>query len=195
MAERRVVLQGSDTTAYLMWAYRAPAITHPDYFALTLFNAAFAGGSSLGMGGGSNKSSRLYKALVMSDMAVSAYGGLSPTIDPYLYTINVVVKAGRSLPDVEAMLEAEVARLNEVPLTQSERDKALKRAKVELAMASESITGQAHMLGMAEVVAGDYRWFETVLTKLNEVTQTDIERVRRRYLVPENRTVGWYEPK
>jgi ribosomal protein L12E/L44/L45/RPP1/RPP2 len=35
---------------------------------------------------------------------------------------------------------------------------------------------------MSEVVAGDYRWFETVLDKLNAVTLDDIERVRIEYL-------------
>ena len=98
--ERRVVVQGPGDTAYLTVAYRAPAASHPDYLPLVLLNAAFAGGSSLGMfgGSGSNKSSRLYKALVNTELAASAYGSLTPTIDPFLYTINAVVQAGRSLP-------------------------------------------------------------------------------------------------
>ena len=73
-------------------------------------------------------------------------------------------------------------------------DKALKRAKAEFVMAGESITGQAQLLGMAEVVTGDYRWFETVLDRLNAVTLEDIERVRAAYLRKQARTVAWYEP-
>lgn len=194
--ERRVTLHGPADAAYLTFAYKAPAADHPDYFALTLLNAAFAGGSSLGMfgGGGSNKSSRLYKALVHTDLAAAAYGSLGPTRDPFLYTINAVVRHGRSLSEVEAALEAELARLESSPITQPELDKALKRAKAEFVLAGESITGQAQLLGMAEAVVGDYRWFETVLDRLQSVTLGDIERARRTYLRKSNRTVGWYEP-
>ena len=195
--ERRVVVEGPGDAPTLTVAYRAPAATHPDYFPLTLLNAAFAGGSSLGMFGspGSNKSSRLYKALVKTELAAGAYGGLTPTVDPYLYAISAVVVNGRSLAEVEAALDAELDRLAAVPITQAELNKALKRAKTEFVMAGESITGQTQLLGMAEAVTGDYRWFETVLDRLQAVTLDDIERVRIQYLQKRNRTVGWYEPQ
>ncbi|MCA9872658.1 MAG: insulinase family protein, partial [Anaerolineales bacterium] len=195
--ERRVVVNGPGDAPNLTVAYRAPAATHPDYFALTLLNAAFAGGSSLGMfgEGSSNKSSRLYKALVDTDLAVAAYGGLTPTVDPFLYAINAVVNNGHTLAEVEAALDAEIARLAAEPITQAELDKALKRAKAEFVLAGESITGQAQLLGMSEAVTGDYRWFEMVLDKLNAVTLDDIERARATYLRRQTRTVGWYEPE
>lgn len=195
--ERRVVVQGPGDTAYLTVAYRAPAAADPDYLPLVLLNAAFAGGSSLGMfgGGGSNKSSRLYKALVNTELAASAYGSLTPTSDPFLYTINAVVQAGRSLPEVEAALDAELTRLENTPITEQELAKALKRAKAEFILAGESITGQAQLLGMTEAVIGDYNWYETVLDRLNGITVDDIERVRQAYLRPSQRIVGWYEPE
>jgi zinc protease len=195
--ERRVIVNGPADAAQLIYAFRAPAATHSDYFALTLLNAAFAGGSSLGMlgGGGSNKSSRLYKALVDTDLAVAAYGGLGPTIDPFLYTINVTVRDGRSLREVEDALEVELARLQQEPITERELAKAMKRAKVEFVTAGESITGQAQLLGMAEAVVGDYSWYETVLEQLSAVTLADLARVCQTYLHKRNRTVGWYEPE
>ncbi len=195
--ERRTVVQGPGDTAYLTVAYRAPAASHPDYLPLALLNAAFAGGSSLGMfgGSGSNKSSRLYKALVKTELAASAYGGLTPTSDPFLYTINAVVQAGRTLAEVEAALDAELARLETNPITEQELAKALKRAKADFVLAGESITGQAQLLGMTEAVIGDYSWYETVLDRLNQISLSDIERVRREYLRPSQRTIGWYEPE
>ncbi len=194
--ERRIVVQGPGDTAYLTVAYRAPAAAHPDYLPLVLLNAAFAGGSSLGMfgGGGSNKSSRLYKALVNTELAASAYGSLTPTSDPFLYTINAVVQVGHTLSEVEAALDAELARLENTPITEKELAKALKRAKAEFVLAGESITGQAQLLGMTEAVIGDYEWYETVLERLKSITLVDIERVRDAYLRPSQRTIGWYEP-
>lgn len=196
LGERRVTVGGPGDTAYLTFAYRVPGAAHADYPALTLLNAAFAGGSSLGMfaGGGANRSSRLYKALVATELAAGAYGSIIPTIDPFLYTLNAVVRAGRSLPEVEAALESELTRLAAEPITQAELDKARKRARAQFIMAGESISGQAQLLGAAEATTGDYRWFEGVLDRLNQVTVTDVERVRAAYLHKRNRTVGWYEP-
>ncbi len=194
--ERRVIVNGPGDTAYLTVAYHVPGAAHPDYPALSLLNAAFAGGSSLGMfaGGGSNRSSRLYKALVSTELAAGAYGGLTPTIDPFLYSISAVVRAGRTLAEVEAALEAELARLAAEPITEAELAKALKRARAQFIMAGESISGQAQLIGAAEATTGDYHWFDTVLQRLDTVTLDDIERVRGLYLQRRNRIVGWYEP-
>lgn len=197
LGERRIEVNGPGHTAYLTFAYRVPEATHPDYPALTLLNAAFAGGSSLGMfaGGGTNRSSRLYKALVSTELAAGAYGSLAPTIDPFLYTINAVVRSGRTLTEVESALEAELSRLESEPITPEELAKALKRARTQFIMAGESISGQAQLIGAAEATTGDYQWFESVLERLNQVTVDDIERVRQTYLTRHTRTAGWYVPQ
>ncbi len=194
--ERRFVLAGQGDTTYLTFAYRAPAATDADFFPMVLLNAALAGGGSLGMfgGGGSNKSSRLYKALVKTGLAAAVFGGLTPTVDPYLYTIQAVVQAEQPVADVEIALQAEIDRLAKEPITQTELDKALKRAKAEFVLAGESITGQAQLLGMCEVVVGDYRWYETVLEQLAQVSLADIERVRELYLGERSRIVATYVP-
>jgi zinc protease len=194
--ERRVFVNGPGDTAYLIYAFRAPNATHPDFYPLVLLNAAYAGGSSLGYfgGGTTNKSSRLYKALVGKDLAVAVSGNISPTIDPYLYTVSTVVRPGRTLAEVETALETELDRLAEEPITPAELDKAMKRAKAQFVMAGESVSGQGQMIGMAEAVSGDYRWYERTLETLEAVTLEDIERVRREYMVRTNRTVALYEP-
>ena len=194
--ERRFVIEGQGDTTYLTYAYRVPAANHPDYFPLVLLNAALAGGGSLGMfgGEGSNKSSRLYKALVQTELAAAVSGGLTPTVDPFLYTIQVVVQADQNVADVEMALQAEMERLAMEPITQTELDKALKRAKAEFVLAGESITGLAQLLGMCEAVIGDYRWYETVLEQLAQVTLADIARVRDLYLGQRQRIVATYLP-
>jgi zinc protease len=194
--ERRITVKGPGDTHYLEVGYHAPAASHPDFYPMALLNAAFSGGSSLGMfgGGGGNKSSRLYKALVLTGVAAAAFGSVGPTIDPFLYNIAAIARPGRTLDEVEAALDAEIDRLATEPITQAELDKAMKRARASFIMAGESVSGQAQMIGMAEAVAGDYRWFENALEKLSQVTLADLERVRATYLRKENRTVGWYVP-
>ncbi len=145
-------------------------------------------------GGGSNRSSRLYKALVTSELAAGANGSLFPTIDPFLYTISAVVRAGRTLSEVEQVLEVEIMRLRSEPITPAELAKALSRARAQFIMAGESISGQAQLIGAAEATTGDFRWFESVLDRLNRVTHEDIDRVLNEYIQPRYRTVGWYVP-
>lgn len=196
-SERRIVVQGPGETAYLSIAYRAPEAASPDYAALSLLNAAFAGGSSLGMfaGGGTNRSSRLYRSLVDTELSVGAGGDLVPTMEPFLYTLNTVVRAGCDLEKVEAAVDVELEQLFASPIDAQELEAALKRARAQFIMAGESITGQAHLLGMAEATTGDYHWYEAIIDKLHRVTLDDLNRVARIYLAKTNRTVGWYEPE
>lgn len=194
--ERRVTVNGPGHTAYLAYAYHVPPANHPDFYPVVLLNAAFTGGSSLGFfgSGTTNKSSRLYKALVDSELAAAVSGGVSPSIDPYLYTIYAVARPGRSLAEIEVALEQQLVRLAQEPISQLELNKALKRAKVQFVMAGESVTGQAQMIGLAEIVAGDYHWYEQTLSALQQVTLAEIDRVRAQYLRQDNRVVGLYEP-
>ncbi|HSG17262.1 MAG TPA: pitrilysin family protein [Anaerolineae bacterium] len=194
--ERRVTVNGPGDAAYLIYSFRVPEATHEDFYPLVLLDAAYAGGGGIGAfgGGTTNKSSRLYKALVATDLAAAVSGSMSPSIDPFLYSIYAVARPGRSLTEIEAALQEELDRLGEDPLTQEELDKAIKRARAAYVLAGESVTGQAQMIGMAEAVAGDYRWYEHTLDALAAVTLEDIERVRQKYLQRRNRIVGLYEP-
>lgn len=196
LGERRVIVEGPGEIAYLAYAFHTPAANHSDFYPLVLLNAAYAGGSSLGFLGSitSNKSSRLYKSLVATDLAAAVSGNISPTLDPYLYIISAISRPGCEMEDLEGELESQLTLLADKPITQTELDKALKRAKAQYVMAGESVTGQAQMLGLAEVVGGDAHWYEKTLEAIRKVSIDDIERVRDSYLRKENRIVGIYEP-
>lgn len=194
--ERSITVNGSGDTSYLVYAYKAPAANDPDFIPLALLNAAFSGGGSLGIGSSTtNKSSRLYKALVSTGNSIGVYGGMRPTIDPFLYNIIAILPPDGEMAMLETVLDAEIDRLSAEPLTADELARAIKRTKVAFVQAGESITGQARMIGMSETVMGDYHWFENTLVALEAVTLDDIERVRAKYLHRDNRTVGRYLPK
>jgi len=193
--ERRVTVEGDGNVAYLEMAFRAPTVNEPDFFALTALDAALSGASGMTfMGGGlTNKSSRLYRALVAKELAVSISGSLTPTVDPFVYDISAIVRAGHTLAEVEEALEAELARVIAEPVTQIELDKAIKQAKAQFAYSSESVTGQALWMGFSEIFA-DYDWFESYIVSLSAVTVEDVQRVAQQCLKKSNRTVGWYVP-
>jgi len=160
-----------------------------------VLDAAFTGASGVTFFGGglTNKSSRLYKALVATELATAISGSLLPTVDPFVYSLSAVVRAGVALAEVEETLDAELARLLSEPVTQEELTKAIKQAKAQFAYSSESVTAQALWMGFSEVFA-DYTWFENYLANLSAVTVEDVQRVAQMYLCRSNRTVGWYVP-
>ncbi len=159
--ERRVTVEGPGTTAYLEIAYRAPRASEPDYYPLMVLDTILGGakGMSLWGGGTANRSSRLYRALVETELASDADSTLSSTIDPYLFSFSATVRQGRTLQEVEAALLAEVQRVMDEPISEAELHKAIKQTRAQFAYSSESVTDQAYWLGFSEVIA-DVSWFE-----------------------------------
>jgi len=193
--ERRVVLEGPGTTAYLQAAYKAPPAAHPDFFPMAVLSTILtgAGGMNLFAPPPPNRSSRLYRALVETGLAAGVTGSLAPMLDPYLYNIVVIVRAGRSLEEVEAAFEAEMDRILAEPISADELQTAIKQSKAQFAYSSESVTNQGFWLGFSSVVA-DTDWFESFLDRLAAVTVEEVSRVANSYLSRRNRTVGHYVP-
>jgi zinc protease len=193
--ERRVEVGGPGETALLQVSYHAPAGDDPDFFACMVLDSLLTGPSNLNLFGGgiSNKTSRLYQALVEKNLAVSVGGGLQATIDPYLYHIMLTVHPRRKPEQALKALDAQIARAQEKLPNPNELRKAVKQAQALFAYGSESITNQAFWLGFAEMFAG-YDWFLSYIDRLAEVTPSDVQRAARKYLSPANRTVGIYRP-
>ena len=193
--ERRVIREGEGIVAYLQMAYRAPTIYEPDFFALTALDTILTGASGVTFVGGglTNKSSRLYKALVTTELAAGVSGSLIPTVDPFVYSLAAVVRAGRTVAEVEEALDAEIARVIAELVAPEELAKAIKQTKAQFAYSSESVTGQALWIGFSEIFA-DYTWFENYIPALSAVTLEDVQRAAQTYLRPSNRTVAWYVP-
>ena len=195
--ERRVTVNREGQTAYVYVAYRAYDIKHPDFFALAVLDSILAGASSfnfMSTAGTSNKTSRLYRALVDKELAAGVGGGMSATIDPYLFTISATVRDGRTPQEVETAIIAELDRAAAGEISEEEFNKARKQAKAIFAYDSESVSSQGFWLGFAETLVGDYEWFDSFLDKLMAVTLDDVRRVAADVFHPNKRIVGWYVP-
>jgi zinc protease len=194
--ERRVTLTGEGETAYINIGYHVPGATHPDFFPLIALDSILAGASSFNLfgGGASNKTSRLYKALVETGLALGISGSLSPTLDPYLYLFFSTVRQGQTPAAVEKALEAELDRIRQEPVAEADLHKAIKQAQALFAYGAESVTNQGFWLGYTEIF-DTHHWFDTYLERLAAVTVADVQRVAQTYFVPTNRTVGHFVPE
>jgi len=194
--ERRVEVTGPGETAFLQLAYRSLSGSSPDFFAFTILDSLLTGPSGLSfMGGGgiSNKTSRLYRALVERELAVSVNGSLQATIDPYLYDITMTVHPRHTTEEILVTIDDEIKRLQDKPVPAKEIARASKQARALFAYGTENITNQAFWLGFAEIYAS-YDWFLNYLDELEKITPQDVQHIAQTYLRPENRVIGIYRP-
>jgi zinc protease len=193
--EVRLSVEGPGSTSYVQVCYRFPPASHLDFFPLAVLDSLLAGPSNLNMfsGGISNKTSRLYRALVDKEYVVSVHGGAQATIDPFLYAITMTIHPRRKPEQALAALDREIQRVKEEKVTKEEITRAIKQARALFAYGSENITNQGFWLGYAEMFA-DYSWFETYLDKLSAVTVKDVQRVAKEYFQPQRRIIGTYIP-
>ncbi len=192
--ERRVVVERPGANGYISVAYHVPAATDPDWFALEMVNSLLCGAS--GMGGGSidNKTSRLYKALVETELAADVDGGMTPTIDPFLYMITLELLDGVEHDAAQAALDAEIDRIVAGDVTEAELARAKKQARALFAYATERVTMQAFWLAFCENFAS-HTWFDEYVDRLEAVTLDQLKAAAARYLRRQNRVVGWFVPE
>jgi zinc protease len=196
IGEHRLVVEGPGETTFMDITYHAPAANHTDFFPMTVLDSLLSGPSSLNMFGGggiSNKTSRLYRSLVEKGLAVAVSGGLSATMDPFLYGITITLHPDHTPEEVMAAFEDEIKRIQDAPVAVDEIRRAIKQARALFAYGLENITNQAFWLGHAEMFS-TYEWFTTYLDKLAMVTPEEVLIKARNYLDPKNRVIGTYLP-
>jgi zinc protease len=168
---RRRQVPRNERQAHVALAWSAPALDHPDAFAVDLL-AQILGGS---------RTSRLNQALRERDRLVSAiragYGALQGG-----GILSVYAQAEpRDLPKVEEAILAEVRRIRDEGVSESERRRAITAAESQHAFQIERAEGLAYAYGLAETV---WRLEEELrsLERLRAVTREEIQEAARRYL-------------
>lgn len=195
--KKQIEIEGPGTTIYLQLSYRSPDAKSSDFFPLIVLDSLLTGPSPLAMFGGgsiSNKTSRLYQSLVEKDLAASVSAGVQATIDPYLYEILAILQPEQSLDNVQEIIDSEIDRMQNTPVSSDEIKRAIKQAKALFAYGSESITNQAFWLGYASMFA-DHTWFEKYIEQIEDVTPQMVAEMARKYLDPKHRIIGIYKPR
>jgi zinc protease len=197
-AERRVLLRKEGTTAYWKAAFHAPAFDDEAFFPLLVADAVLNGAAGLNIwsGGGvarPQRSARLYRALVDQRLASSVSGSLMPTQHPYLYGISVSVAEGQALAAVEAVVLSEIERLRSGGITPEELGKVRAQLRARFVYEAESVTDIAHQIGYFETISS-WSAYHALGQRLDAVTPELVHAAAARYLVPANRTIGWFEP-
>lgn len=193
--ERRTIIRRPGPAEYVQIGFLAPDCRSPDFAPLAVLDAVLSGAKSLTfMGGGAqtNRSARIYQALVETELAVAAWSSYMPTRDPYLFELSATAREGRGAA-VEAALLAEVERVQQERISPAELARVSKQLRAQVAYGAESVTNQAMQLGMWEVL-DSYRRVDSLLDELAAVSAEDVRRVAQTYLTERRRVVGHFVP-
>lgn len=196
VGEQVIEIEGPGDTVFIEISYPTLPAAHPDTYALIIFDSLLSGPTNMNMFGGgsiSNKTSRLFKALIDTGLAMGAGGGSPITIDPFLYTFNLTLRPEQSIPKAINALDEQIERLQNEQVNADQIARAIKQAKAIFSYGAENITNQAFWLGHAEMFA-KYNWFTNYLERLAEVTPEDLTRVARQCFLKDQRAVGIYHP-
>ena len=164
--------------------YPGVAANHPDNAALEVLQAIMSRGDS----------SRLYQALVYGKQLASNAGfGANSMEEDGSISVTATVARGKSMVDLEAALDVELARVRGEPVTAAE----LAEAKTELVASDlrqrETASGRAFMLGQAIVSENNPRAPDDRLAAIQAVTAADVQRVARAYLNDQTRVAVRYQ--
>jgi zinc protease len=179
--ERRLfVAKESATTPNLMVAWKVPAASDPDYYALEVLQAILAEG----------KTARLYRALVDQQLATQVAAMSMDGFDPGLLYVYAVAAAKVEPARLEQATLAEIDRLVKDGVTEEELQKVKNQKLVAIYRELETINGKAEQLGVHEVMFGDYKKMFDAPARYQALSTADIQRVAAKYLKKSQRTVG-----
>ena len=179
--ERRVNVV-FDAEPQVMIAYHKPTAPHPDDTAFDVLYGLLAGG----------RTSRLYTSLVKEKRIAAGVGGLGGPGSRYanLWGVQAYPLAPHTTSEVEQAIYAEFERLMREPVPERELQKVKNQLDADFVRGLSSNRGLASQLTYYEAVVGDWRYLTRWREMIAQITPEDLQRVARRYLVPENRTVA-----
>ncbi len=198
IGERRVLLEREGTTAYLKFAWHAPAARHEDFFPMLVLDAALTGAKGLNIwssfrGAPPQRRARLYTTIVEKGLASAVGGSLLPTREPFLYSVGFTAMEGVALDVLDDAATQEIERVRREGLSEAEVSRAKRQLRARLVFESDSVTNVAHQLGYFETVTGP-GFLEELPSRVAAVTPSQVADVATRYLSRERRTAGWFRP-
>jgi zinc protease len=160
--------------------YHMPADGTPDAYPLRLAARILSEGES----------SRIYRRLIYEkQLAVQAQSAGNFTEDPNLFFVFAILNPGHTPAEAQAEMDSELERLKQEPVSSAELAKAKNQILRDFVLSRQSVQSLAEPLGYAAVVLHDPQLLDAELDRFLAVTPEDIQRVARKYFVPENATV------
>lgn len=185
-AERRVEVKKPTATEKLVIGYHSPALGDFDHPAISLLSEVLFGG----------RASRLHQRLVRElELATEVRAFVGPFHDPGLFELYAAAREGHTAEELLAVIDDELRKVTQEPVTEEEMARASARFELGLLGGLETADGKASTIGFYEAVLGRPAEAFERLEATRRLTRSDLLRVARRYLVPEQRSVIFVRPE
>lgn len=188
--ERRVTVRAPARVPSLLMGYKTPTLmTAPEDwepYALEVLAGILDGGDS----------ARLSRHLVRGDRVASGAGAsysLASRMED-LFVLSGTPAQGRSIAELEAALRAQVARLQDEPVSDAELARVKAQVVAEDVYQRDSQFYQAMIIGILETVGLDWRIADEYVARVEAITAEQVREVARRYLIDDRLTVAVLEP-
>lgn len=185
VGERRIIVKKEAELPCLVIGYHVPNLNDPDGYVLEVISALLSRG----------KSSRLYRNLVIEKNMLLDVEVDNPLFsgDPHLFSIFATVALGQDVREAEKAVHDEILALQNTPVETRELEKVKNQLEADFLFSQDSLFYRAMLLGQHEIVAG-WRKVDDYIPSIRNVTPEDIQRVAKKYLHEDNRTVGLLMP-
>jgi zinc protease len=181
LGERRIFVKKEAQLPFLVMGYHVPNLREQESYVLEVITTLLSGG----------KSSRFYQGLVREKrLVLNADADHSlRSRDPSLFFLSADLLPGKEVAEVEKALEQEIERLKQEPVAKQELEKVKNQIEASFIFGQDSIFSQALQLARYEITFS-WKAIDDYLPSIRKVTPEDIQRVAKKYFIPENRTVG-----
>lgn len=170
----------------IMVSYPAFNANHPDLAALLVLDGILSTGDS----------SRMYQTMVYGEqIAAQVFTNFEATHEPSPYSLFAILSQGQSADAGLASLDAILANLRDMQVSQAELDEAKNELLSATIQGRETALGRANELADAITRYGDPAAADRILAQIQAVTAADVQRVARTWLNDQRRVVVRYLPE
>jgi len=180
--EKRVTVN-YDAAPMIMISYHVPAASHPDSEAITALASIF----------GQNDTSPLIKTLVYEKkLALYAYSFSGIPGSKYDNLFSIILAPNSGVDTNDCIIEIDNIINNFLTKGVSEKELVSYRKNSKKRYLSQLDAGiyLPLQIGLTNLITGDYTDFFNTLENIDSLRSSDIVRVAKKYLVPNNRTIG-----
>jgi zinc protease len=131
---------------------------------------------------------------VDGQLAISANTFTQSSFDPSLFYVQAQPRDGVAPEKVEAAIYAELEKLQNAPIPEKELTKAKNQMIANNYRQLQTIAGRANAIGFAEEYFGGWQHVNEEEKLINAVTSADVQRVAKKYMTANNRTVATLIP-
>ncbi len=181
--EVRFTLRRAGQVGMVAIGHKIPEALHEDTAALEVLSGV------LSMG----KSSRLYRKLIDTNLAMVQYTHAFQLRDPSLIITHATLTPESTQTEIEKIILDTYEQVAQEGISERELEIVRNLIMADLAYDRDGTYAYASRLNEA-IGSANWEFYVTYLDRIKAVRREDVQRVAATYLIADKRTIGWFDP-